>query len=323
MVDQLQEQIVQFSFDGGGWMHSFLFGVAEYIEEHFDTTSPLLRFSGSSSGAAVVAPLAAGVPMNDYFTEALTCYESCRTNPFNNCNEVERIMRKVSPPDGVWEKLASGRVCVNLTRIRVYVRWVWVLKCKLWFIPITIPVPIPIPILEIKPHHVTEFKDRETAISVVRGSCHLPVFGGIRGYDVPGIGRVWDGNMSTHFTRFPDVHGKIKTIRVSVWYRSESDMIGSGVPFTRWNWSYFPQSPDMLRALKRLGYYRAAEYFAKNNNNFRHVMKTKNPHIHSDDDIRDNLEDLLALFKSMVRPVAKDRVGESYGYDVNERVRFF
>lgn len=64
---------VTFTMDGAGVLGAFHNGVARYLQEYLSIDSHLVKFCGTSSGAAVAAALVANVDMHTYFSHAKTC----------------------------------------------------------------------------------------------------------------------------------------------------------------------------------------------------------------------------------------------------------
>mmetsp|Transcript_9161 Transcript_9161/g.30163 ORF Transcript_9161/g.30163 Transcript_9161/m.30163 type:complete len:289 (+) Transcript_9161:34-900(+) len=224
-----------FSFDGGGWMFPFNYGVGAYIQDHFDTHSPNLTFAGISCGSCVAAALATDIPMRPYHQDAVNVYDYAAYNPFRMSTALERVLRKHSPEgddgDAAWTR-ASGRLMVGVSRGV----WAWG---------------------PFQQHTVDRFNDREHGVRSVRASAQLPYLAGFLGYKVNGE-RFWDGGLTSNFVPTDDFDGTV--VQVSPWANSTDNWIASDIGFPHM-WSYFPRNKSVLKRIYTLGYLKAAAFF--------------------------------------------------------------
>jgi len=143
------------TFNGCGWLYIYHWGVAKYLQTHYDLGS--VHFGGTSAGALVAATLLAGLPVDPVVESAITTRGTHGDNPFTMLDLLDWGIERWAPQDAA--SIASGRLCVALTVVEDFAR---------------------------RPLYVQQFRDRDHAIAVLRGTCHLPVFGGLLPYTVDG-----------------------------------------------------------------------------------------------------------------------------------------
>jgi hypothetical protein len=237
------ESKVSFAFDSSGWLYCYHFGVATWLREHLlpqemtpeesltDKYPSSFSFSGCSGGALVAATLSLGLDPKDVFEMVVSKQPECKFNPFRMLPAVEDVLRQMLPVSA-W-KILSRRCSVLLTRIS-------------WKYPF------------FTAEVAEEFEDNDDVFHALRGSCHMPVVGGMGPYCYKG-GAYFDGMFWPQM--FVPWRGKQDdfVVRISA-LTLGGDVKSSYLPLL---WSVFPPEPDVLRGLYWIGYSNAARWFSQ------------------------------------------------------------
>jgi len=228
-------------FDSCGWLYSYHFGVAKWVQDHMfpegltvadadsDRFPTGLAFSGSSGGSLVAGALGSCINISDLFEYVLTQQPMCRCNPLNIFIALEGALQKFLPENAGHS--LSGRVRCLLTRVSTRAPF-------------------------LTGEIVDQYRDREEAFHTLRASCHIPgVF--LKPYQLNGR-YYFDGLLWSSFF-VPWASDDSHTIRVSALSRPLTDITAPLQPL--W-WSLFPPPVDVLRGLYWTGYRDAARYFS-------------------------------------------------------------
>ena len=218
------------SFDGGGWMYPFCFGVAAFVQENMQLDN--FTFAGVSCGACAAAALSLGISLRPYFEDAINVYDYARCNPFQMSTALKDVFIKHAPDDSTPYTQSNRKLHIGVSSGN----WMFCRK---------------------RPEIISNFINREHTIECIRASAHLPFFAGVRGYAV-NDSLYFDGGCTMDFAdEYMDTD---RVIRVSPWRESGEMMIGSDRKFPPL-WSYFPPSKDTLKSIFELGFQKAKLYF--------------------------------------------------------------
>eukprot|EP00667_Euglena_gracilis_P006687 EG_transcript_6744 len=149
------------SFNGCGWLYIYHLGVAKYLQTHYALDS--LHFAGTSAGALVAACLVAGIPIGPIVESNITTRGTHGDNPFTMLDLLDWGIERWTPYNAA--AIAGGRLCIALTAVKGFA---------------------------VEPKYIQRFKDRAHLVAALRGSCHLPILGGLLPYKVDGQ-QVFDG----------------------------------------------------------------------------------------------------------------------------------
>lgn len=224
-----------FSFDSSGWCYMYHFGVAMWIQEHFDEeiTNGELAFSGSSGGAIVGCALAGRLDIPLVLDDVLKdTWDVAHLKPWKLPQQVWKTLEKFVPEDG--HVLATNRLRVLCTRM--------------------LSKP---PFLHGEVF--SEFPTREYLFKCLMASSHIPVLFGC-GYKHDG-GRYFDGafwpSAFIPWRSFPSQ----SVCRVSCFSHLGSDIGPRWFAVPPIWWAVYPPNHEVLEGLMWAGYRDIASVF--------------------------------------------------------------
>lgn len=228
--------MVALCFDSSGWLYLYHFGVAKYLQQHCDLSSPDIKYFGSSAGSLVAAVLLLGIDIDEVVEQVLSHIECCQANPFHMIKAVEDTIEALTPDDAHLQ--CSNRLFISLTNLSWRNASAWV------------------------------FTSRTHLLQCLRASCHIPLIGGILPYHIQShlddeeVGQVsgyfYDGGFSE---RVPDPEvllPGLPSVRVSARGLLEADIRNDmELP---WSWAVLPPDKPALMHLFHLGYQHAHDF---------------------------------------------------------------
>eukprot|EP01127_Copromyxa_protea_P024612 TRINITY_DN9790_c0_g1_i1.p1 TRINITY_DN9790_c0_g1~~TRINITY_DN9790_c0_g1_i1.p1 ORF type:complete len:640 (-),score=79.39 TRINITY_DN9790_c0_g1_i1:13-1932(-) len=223
------------SFDSSGWLYMYHFGVASYIEKHIlPDSSRDVAFSGSSGGALVAATLATGSSLSMMINRVVSCRDECAFKLWKLLPAAERALDECLMSDA--HVKCSGRLQVLLTKASI---------------------KPPFFMGEVR----KDFTSWKQLWQVLRGSCHIPIVGGLLPYYIEGSwyfdGFFWSATFG--FVPWRSWTEEDEVIKVSS-MRSLGSHIKPSFPLPPW-WGFFPPSEEVLLAMVDEGYKDARKFF--------------------------------------------------------------
>jgi hypothetical protein len=218
------------AFMGCGWRFPFLFGVAQYIQDHkYRLEEFSLKYIGVSGGSVVACSLQQDI-VDVVYEKALSKRSECRYSPLGMCDFIESVandcFEEVQPDLFIVASRVSG--------------------CSL-LIP------------ELIPEFMTDFESTDDLCRSMRASSHIPILGGSLTYKHRGRYFI-DGEMSVSIDLLRDTYrSHVGEMLVVVDFCERAD-IKPSISFPR-SWIFFPQNDETMEMMFQHGYERAKEYF--------------------------------------------------------------
>ena len=213
---------ITIEFCGGGWLTFFHMGIADYLQQTFNTENKYFRFSGNSGGSLIAACLSLNIDINKIYEEFLKSYSI----PTEACRNVYKSVLNCNVPDESWQKL-KNKLYVGVSEICI--------ENKIYFKPITI----------------SEFSSNEYAAEILSASCNFPIVGEFFPQN-----KLYDGMLSGEYPIVPET---TRNVKVNLDNNSKDISPGIKLPSI---WILYPPPMHILKELVYLGKLRTAEYFS-------------------------------------------------------------
>lgn len=225
--------MLDYHFDGGGWMFPFYIGVARCISKYKNINN--ISIGGISAGSVISAMILLGVDLDNIIDISIKNYADMRNNPFLIKERLAEVLDREIQFTTQDTSLINNRLHIGLSQL--FMRF---------------------NSFNVSIEYVNNFdnKDRKL-VDALKASCHIPIICGIKPYIFNGKS-YFDGVLHKIYNTIHFLpKQRIAKTHIGIYLNNDINP-SIQIPLL---WYIYPVEPDILLKLERLGYLKTKEYF--------------------------------------------------------------